>query len=179
MINFNILPPAEKKEINDGQKIKILSIWGGTIFLLMCLAFLLLIPSYFLLALQRDEILRNLEITENGPQVKRSDEIRRALVDLRASADDLKVITQSSGVFSRILSDLLKAMPAGVTMTSIRFDGTTQELSFDGMAKTRALLVEMEAALKNTERMKDVAVPLTSLVLNADIPFTIKVKVTQ
>ncbi len=178
MLNFNILPPKEKNLIDAYRKTKILIVWGGSIFAVCALTVFLLMPSYFFLALQRDDILRNLKITEESSLVKRIEEIRVSLAELNKNAEDIKRNTGSTGAFSGIFFDLMRVLPSGIRITDMQFDAIASELSLNGFASTRSALVEMETAIRSIPRIKNVAIPLTSLVLNSNIPFNIKIKVS-
>ncbi|MEK7636121.1 MAG: hypothetical protein AAB362_00305 [Patescibacteria group bacterium] len=179
MLNFNILPPEEKNRIDGYRKTKIVLVWGWSIFALYTLTVFLLIPSYFFLAFQRDDIFYNLKITEESPFVKQIEEIRVSLVELNKNAEDIKRGTGSAGSFSGIFSDILRALPSGIIVTTMKFDAVALELSLDGFANTRSALVQMEVAMKSVPRIKNIAIPLTSFVLNSNIPFSIKVGVQK
>ena len=179
MLNFNILPPEEKNQINVYRNTKILIVWGGSIFAVFMLAIFLLMPSYFSLVLQRDDVLHNLKITEESPFVKRIEEIRVSLAELNKNAEDIEKSAGSAGAFSGIFSDIMYALPNGIIITAMRFDAVASELSLDGFASTRLALVEMETAFKGVSRIKNIAIPLTSLVLNSNIPFNIKVGIQR
>lgn len=179
MLNFNILSPEEKNRIVKRHQTRILFVWGVSLFVLFVFTWLLLIPSYFMLSLQQKEVLRNLEITKNNPLVERIANIQKVIAFLKRNANDIKRSSGVSEVFSGTTKDLVSALPSGIALTAIKFEEKTSKLFFQGHAETRTDLINLENALKKIERFKDASVPLASLVLNKNIPFSMEVTIQK
>ena len=177
MLHFNILPPEEKKHIETLRESRIAIVWGSTFFVVLVFTALLLLPSYFTLSLQKDEVLRNLEITENSPVAKRIIGIQQSIIALKKNSEDIKKISKNGNSFSSIVANIVESIPPGITLTALEYDGVLQRLSLHGIADTRAAIARLEEILKKNKNIKDVHIPLSSLVSQKSINFNIAVTV--
>jgi hypothetical protein len=173
MSEFNILSPEEKKHLITLQNVKIASVWGLTLFIFFVFSTLLLLPAYFFLTFQKNEVVRNLEITEGGSLTKRIDEIAQSVATLKKDALDIKKISENSEVLSAMVRATLEPLPRGITLIAARYSPKSGDISFYGTAGTRSALLQFEALLKNNPKIQNVNVPLANLVSETDVPFSI------
>lgn len=177
MLHFNILPPEEKEHMHMLRKARVIIVWGGTFFGVLVFTTLLLLPSYFTLSLQKDEVLRNLEITKQSPIAQRVIGIQQSIVALRQSSEDIKKISKNVNSFSSVISNIIEDIPPGIILASLEYNGVLQRLSIHGVADTRAAIARLEETLKKNKFIKDVNIPLSSLVSQKSINFDITVTV--
>lgn len=175
MLSFNILPPEEKKFVSILKRTKIAWVWGLTsLVCIACLA-LLLLPSYFMLAFEKEEILRTLAFTKESPIARRIATAKKSIEFLKISASEFEKISKSTNHFSDILTDIVYALPGGITVSAMTLSAQTNELAIQGFADTRKSLVLLESSLKAIERVKNIEIPLASLVRDERIPFSVTV----
>lgn len=179
MLSFSILPPEEKDKIKIKKRIRLAWVWGGSFFFILSCFTLLLVPSYFLSSFQREEVIRNLMLTEESPLIKRIADIRKSISVLQQSAVDIERASKTVGFFSDMLSDVMQALPHGITPTAFELDGGRDTLLFYGIAENRAALVALETALKSNKRIENISVPLSNLVQDAAISFSLTVMIKK
>lgn len=179
MLLFNLLPPEKKIERATEKQIRVAVVWGWSVAALLLFFTLLLLPSYFVASFQHQEILRNLALTEESPIIQRIADIRRSLTALKQNAFDIEKISKETGLFSAIIADIVGALPQDIIPTAIQFDGGNRKMILYGLARRRNSLVALEQALRELPRVEDVSVPLSDLVQNIDIPFSITITIKK
>lgn len=74
-----------------------------------------------------------------------------------------------------VLEEVVAAVPAGITLTRIRFLAREARLEFSGRAATRAALLLLEQNLKENHRVLSVDIPLASFTKARDVDFALTV----
>lgn len=173
MLSFNLLPPEEKNRLQLKKQTRVAIIWSGSVFLALAFFTLLLLPSYFRSSFQEKEVLRNLRLTEESPLVTRMATIRQSIATLKQSAADIARGTKVASIFSGIISDFISALPTGITPTALTFNSQKQEMKVLGFAATRNALVALQGSLRARKNISNISIPLSDLVQDTDIPFTL------
>lgn len=173
MLRFNILPPEEKEIITIMQRTRIAAVWGATFFLLAVFGVFLLLPPYFVLSFQKDEYLRNLSLTKESPLIKRISNVQQSIALLQKSASDLTKISESANSASSLIAETVGRLPKGIILHAASFSFVGGRVSLQGVAETREALIGLETLMKDNARIKNVSVPLSSLVSERNAQFKI------
>ena len=175
MLQYNILSPEEKEKISFLYWRRIAIVWGGAFLLVGVFAGILFLPTYLTLTLEHREVLRNLEITETSPVQMRVKKIQQILGDLRKNNEVLKNKYEKAGEISSNVLTILGATPTGVFINSAEFNLISKRLNIQGNASTRAGLLRLQENLKKIPTIANVDIPLSDLVSESNIRFTIQV----
>lgn len=76
--------------------------------------------------------------------------------------------------WTTIVTDLSRALPRGVTLTSFEADKSSGVFSIKGVATTRADLLAFQQTLANVATFADIRAPVSNLLEREDIHFDLK-----
>ena len=146
--------------------------FGARLAGVMLIGAALLIPSYMMLSLQERELQRELEGEERAlpalgvhDKLTASRHLEVALADARAYLNAPATISPTLDYFFR------EASMIAVQSLAIKKDGA---ITLSGYARTRADLLGFEKLLRDSGRFSDVAFPLSSIVQDHDIHFSMQ-----
>lgn len=148
----------------------------GVIFAVLAVFFaVLLLPSFILVSLQKNEILRQVEFEEANPLTHRVNEVDGRVDKANKQILGLKNNLLGQDTLFSMLSAVLADSPEGVSFQHFIFDRGEKTLSLAGKAKTRASVLELDTRLKKLPLAEKVELPLASLVRETDTDFTIRI----
>lgn len=175
MFNSNLLPGVEKKEVKREETRRIITFFSLGTAVMFLLASVLLLPSYLPLFSQRQELERSLDlerqissalgVTENLGTVIA---VRRTLASVR---DFLDAPRSTSGTMQWFFDQA--GADVALQSLSLREGGL---VSIGGVAKTRRALLDFEKKLRESGRFQDIASPLSNIIQEANINFTMQGK---
>ncbi len=119
--------------------------------------------KYEALNAQQQELLRNTQNFNNEVQV-----INERIDNLARVQDSFKVITEPLGAIT-------KAIPRSVMITSMVFDTKNKAVALHGVARNRDELLALQEHLKTLLGINKVDIPLSDLLENENIVFTLQV----
>ena len=171
---INLLPPGEQKHLAAAELRRIIFFFGSIVIGLLCIVGGLLVPTYIPLMLtmrDREEMLsfeqraaRELEISDTAQQV-------RSISELVGS---LKGAFQDDAAASSLIDSLFVAAGSlSLETIIVRPDGM---LNISGRAATRRDLLDFEKTLRELNLFQDVLFPLTNIVQQRDIHFSVQAR---
>lgn len=171
----NILPKTAQDEIRTLYYLRLAS----TLMFLLAIVFLieaaLLAPSYLL---AQNEAAAAKEYTATLQQTLALKESTGGAAALSVFAEEVSLLKSyyATPAIADVLSALTSKLPKGVSLYEILIvppattDGKVQIV---GSAKTRAELLAFVASLQSNTLFKSVAVPVSDLVGDSNLPFTL------
>jgi len=170
MIQLNLLPPLEKKEIVSHQaRRKILGL--GLIGLMLVLVFLVLLSTvwfYLLIQLRSMEgIITNLE---NSTQGQAARQYQKEVEDANKKLKSFSQLSSAVKEFSPWLEHLTALPRSGVKFEQLSFDG--KEIKLQGHAQARDNLLTFKQALSASEYFQNLDAPLQNFLKQSDIDFS-------
>lgn len=138
---------------------------------LCLLAAALTLPTGILL--ERYEESMSTESNLATELVERREEVEGDLNQTRVILDHLAKDTPTRG-FSTLIADIDKLAEEEVTLTHFNFDDK-EKLILSGIAVSRASLSNFRSRLEAHREFKKVELPLSSLVKDNDVPFSITI----
>jgi hypothetical protein len=171
MVNL-LSPQAQKKLVREYYaRLAILLCLLASVALL--LGACLLAPSVFLARGQAESFGRYLSALEETVGLQERSEAGQStavLAERVRIANDMAARHPTGAILSVVLS----GKPRGVRVESIRFSaGSETRISISGTAATRTILLGYADALRTHGALKDVALPVSSLVADTDVPFVL------
>lgn len=172
---INLLPPMWVEHYKG--KLMDIQLWSLTlvasIFVWVCL--LASVIAYLLMGGQIQEMQR-LVI---GGQEDGADEIFKQVEAINALSENVIEITEKSKNPQEVLNTATALKPAGVVINKyeIDFEGGIMKLS--GRAAERGALLSFKQALADSQSFNEVNLPVTSLVGEYDLDFTITIILKQ
>ncbi len=172
MFTINLLPVREQKNLAAAEFHRAILFFGFIAMGVLCIVSMLLLPTYFFLvyiANDREETLlfeqraaRELEVSETAQHLRSVS----TLVELLRSA------SQNDAHASSLIDSFFSgAESVSLETIIIKSDGT---LNISGRAATRRDLLDFEKMLRDLNRFQDVIFPLTNIVQQRDIHFSVR-----
>lgn len=176
MLHLNLLPPEEKLNLAYIIRARTVAAAAGGLGLALIIFMALLLPAVFLVAFQKSEVIRALEIERenqgrSGISAKTAEiqsAKRLAGIVLDHEKNPVRIYPMLEGVF--------RDVPAQVRLGIIRFRFQERELALEGFSPARSDLLGFIAALNQNPAVKNVSSPVTNIIKEADIKFSLTVK---
>lgn len=176
MLNLNLLPPEEKRNLAYAIRTRaVIALCGGLVSVFV-IFMVLLLPTFFLLVLQKSDVLR-------AVMIERESQERAGIA---AQAAELIGINQLAERVVRHEKDQLKIfplfeavareVPPTVHLKTLKLRSGPRELAVEGFAPTREDLLQFLRALERHPAVEKVSSPLSNLIKETDITFSVVAK---
>lgn len=172
MIELNLLPPGYKTVVRvERVNLSVRAHLTTLLVILVCAstplfwARIYLSQKYAALVAQQQEILKNTQNFNNEVQ-----EINDRIENIARLQSGFKVVTNP-------IQAITRAMPPTVTLTSFVLDGRNKIIVIHGVAKSRDDLLKLQNDLKLVEGVSSVDIPLSDLLEDTNVAFTIQANI--
>ena len=172
MLTANLLPPEEKNIVRLGGVRRLIYFFASAGTAVFLVGSVLLLPSYFLSRSAVAALKRLRASEEDAASLAHLSRTIGAIRSSAASVDRIKAFGVSRAKAGVLLENLLH-VPAGIAIESIavKKDGST---AISGIAATRASLLAFERILRDAGRFENIAIPLSSIIQEDTIHFTVQ-----
>lgn len=176
---INLLPISGIKRIISEYRVRLITTALIMLATTMIIALVLLFPAYLLASHKRDLISENL--SKMGDQATSTQEVKnleKIIKETDVTIDTLGGKGQKFSVSSDILLKTSGYRTENIKIIGIFYDkkDTNGALSFKGSAGSRQNLTEFVDLLKKDPAFTDVSLPISDLVKDKNIDFTIILK---
>lgn len=175
MLTTNLLPLQEKKSIEREKTRRAVRYFAYLLSLIFWLGSILLLPAFLPAFFEEKEFLRSLFIEKNASEelrvedsLDRARRIKTILSSLRARAATPRSI---SSFFEGIRREAGESIM--ISTFSVKKDGA---VFIAGSARTRRDLLDFEQRLRDSGRFLEISSPLSNLIREADVNFSIQGK---
>lgn len=166
---INLLPPNAKKVVSREYAWRVTAVSFLALSVVLAVLALLFLPTWQLLRFSETAIGTHL----SAAQAARSayDELSGKVSDANALIDHLyRQLPRRQ--LAALISELDQLSMAEVTITEFSFNDD-DTVSLSGIAASRSALASFRDRLENDPRFADVVLPLSSLAVDRDTPFTL------
>lgn len=168
---IDLLPTAAKNTLKREQRKRFLSGLILAFAMIGVVTAVSSLPTGLLLSHYEESVLAvgglATEVAKRRSDVEKDLEVTRALIEYLSTKNQVKP-------YSLIVSDLDRLAGEDVFITHFNFDNK-KKLVLSGLASTRSTLSAFRDRLAAHESFKTVELPLSSLVKDADVPFSITI----
>jgi len=178
---FNDLPENLKKEVRGQYYIR-LGIIAGLCFLAVeIIAGFLMFPSWTLSLVKKQEVENSLvEIAETQKSVRVSSDT----ISISHTNEILKVLNTSHDYphIIPLYNTILSFKKNGIRFEKISFvsqDSSGANISLEGTAITRDVLVAFSKDLKSSPEFTEVVLPISNLAKDTDVDFRIDIRIAK
>lgn len=184
----NLLPEENKKKIFNEFILKSIIVFFVFLFVLICVAIILLIPSYVLSEIKGKVIANNFEVIKKSADTK---EFSFLMNEIKKEQSKIDVLSNFSDFnFVEIFEDgILINKSDDIKINGVYFEingdkeATSTEyfasLIIKGISKKRSSLIVFIDKLKAEDSFLEVYFPVSSLAKEEDINFSIKIAVNK
>lgn len=173
MFNLNLLPEKEKQNIAWDKRTNQILYFGLFTVVSVVIFLVLLFPSYIFLALQNDDIARNLELEEKSQKTLQTKEIENRLTAINAGIQ--RILHNNTSVFTpgSFIERLNQLAQGRVLLTQIQYQQTSGGIQIAGWAQTRSDFLDFKNALETSKEINNIISPINNVIKETNIQFTL------
>lgn len=150
---------------------------GGALAAVSFASAILLLPTFLSLIAQKAEVARELGIEmEKDRQVGTVPGVEN-LARIEALAAKVLQYENSHPGSSALIESIIKDAPPGLVFNTLSFRPAAKQLTIEGFAPSRALLLGFLENLEVNPLLKNVSSPLANIIKEADIKFFVTLTV--
>jgi len=172
---INLVPKAEKKKIATDFFYRLAALFLMTLNFCILVAFISIIPSYFLSSVKDASVNMKLEIQKNEPLPLFDQQTLDTIKDINNKLDLVEKAEKNRFPISEkiIRAVLLKKRP-DIKITQILYENNPtqgKKISILGTAPSREVLLLFRQALENDPTFKNIDLPISNFVKGSNIQF--------
>ncbi len=174
---MNLLPDSYKKTLFFERARRFTRFAGSLLTLVVITGVVLLLPSYFFLYFQEAELARAVAAVERGERLVEIKELKNRLARSNELMERLDRFQKKQIPIVAIFEDIINRTPPGIVYTSINYSKSQNLIAINGKAPRPVDIIALDAALEKSEFVQSSVYPLTSLLGDRDIAFTLNITV--
>lgn len=173
MIKLNLLPPQEKEVLALERIQRWIVLYGSAIFGILLIFVSLLTIIWIFITIQLKSVTSNLDSIQSSFKGQDLITQQTAVASLNSYLEKIDAIQKNQKNYSNLIIFLAEIIPAGVRLDTLSLN-EQNEVSLNGFAQRRELVVSLKDALEKSELFSDIESPLSNLVKETDINFYFK-----
>ncbi|PIZ55820.1 hypothetical protein COY23_04110 [bacterium (Candidatus Torokbacteria) CG_4_10_14_0_2_um_filter_35_8] len=180
MLELNLLPPEQKKELefektyNFGISIVVIIFFLTGVVLAATFGIQLILETNNQV-LNEEQIKSTKERVETEEYKTLTDNIENA----NKKIDFISELGKNQRSTYKLISEINRLLPSYISVTSITFDWKERTVSMSGKAKTREQFLLFKESLENSQKLKDIKSPLSNLEKEKDLTFQIEATIKE
>lgn len=173
MLTTNLLSPDDKTIIGLAKAAKLIRIIAIFSCGLLITNAVFILPTLLPLAFERKELVRELATGKETQQKFQVSEHAKELKAVSMAAREIRTYISKPRYSSKIIDAFGNTGIPGISLETITVT-ETGELILNGRAATRNALLDLEAALKRSPYIDSISSPLSNIIRESNISFSIK-----
>lgn len=173
----NLLTQQSKRNLRKEQLLRYSIVFELTAVLLLVVSSVLLVPTLIVSVSKERGAQEQIAILKASGELHESSEIAESIASINERIQLVEEDTNHNHIFS-LLSEVTESVPRSVSVTGLFYaiDDGVPGMVVQGVADTRTDLLDFKAKLEKITRVEEALIPLSSLAKNADIDFSIQVR---
>lgn len=177
---MNLLPKNEKEVVRNEYRARVVVVVLFGLFFTLLLASFLLIPSYIIASLTKNEIETQKQQLESQQEENDTASMRGVIKKTNNRISVLGGETKSVSVTKEIVTPLVtERQSVRITRIQHRETADGESVQVSGTARDRNVLLEFVERLKQYPQFEDVHVPVSNFVSRADIEFSLEIRMNK
>lgn len=173
MLNLNLLPPKDKENIRFEERRRLVVFTFLVTVVIFVFLNIFLLPAYFITALHRKSFLQALEAAERSDRVANTKKTESTVIELNRVLEKIKKGGKKTVTLSDFIEQMINDTGGKIFFSQISYK-SRKEISIGGFSPTRNDLLAFEKKISGHEFLKNAASPITNIVKESNINFTIK-----
>ena len=178
---INLLPEEEKILIKREYTRRLAVVSGIFLFILVCSAVILLLPSYLPLSSQKQSFESQLDAAKQGLSREKADEIESSIRRLNDKLAFFSQQGENTRQISVLIKQILSAKTHSVKLLTFIYQKGTQEkkneqMLIRGTAATRSAFLAFAKALEIVNGVSEVQSPPANLMKDENVEFNLTLK---
>ncbi len=176
---INLIPNQEKREMIKGFYYRLIVLFLVIASVSFLIAFVIILPSYFLSSIKVNLVNAKLEIQKSEPVPLPEEQTLAVIKDLSNKLTLIENARSDEFTISKkvINAIVFKKMP-NIKITGISYEGDSKnnspqskKISIQGIAPSREVLLLFRQALEDSTFFKQVDLPISNFIKGSDIQF--------
>lgn len=178
MLDTNLLPPEARKALWYEEQRKLVVFFVILMSGIFLAGFALIVPSYASIEAEESGLNDRLRFEEGVTEKLLVNQSVARIIGVKSEISKVRGYFENSGAGSEFLTDFLGRAGGGILVSylSVAKDGV---VTIQGRAATRRDLLAFEKQLRESSLLQDISFPLSSIVRDKDIDFSIQGKLKQ
>jgi len=172
MIKINLLPPAEKKQLELASFVRLAISFGVWISVSLIVFVLLLVSTYGSLAILLKDQNRLIEIRRADHKTQRLVEMEEAIKKVNNQLVDIVLKQKELIVWTPALEELSKITPSGIYLNNFIYQSSLNRINITGLANNRDTLLFFQKQLEDSLYFIEIEAPLSNLIKQTNINFS-------
>jgi len=172
MIKINLLPPAEKKQLELANFIRLAASFGIWISVSLIIFVLLLVSAYGSLVILLKDQNRLIEIRRADRKTQRLVEIEGTIEKVNNQLIDINLKQKELIVWTPALEELSEITPNGIYLDNFAYQASLNRINITGLANTRDTLLFFQKQLEDSPYFVEIDAPLSNLIKQTNINFS-------
>lgn len=175
MLTINLLPLSERSRVRAEELSRMVRFFGSVLMLSFIVAAVFLSPSFLPMIFEERELERSLALLEERAENTKSREITANARSVSKTLSEVGSAFERRARVSSIFSMFSDELPSGIEVLNLTVK-ENGEVVVSGRAATRREILQFEDVLRKSGRFESLITPLSNIIRNTDIPFTIQGK---
>lgn len=173
---INLLPPAQKEELVQEEKLKLILIFGIVVLAFLISLILILLSIKIVFSAEFDIQEKYFKDREKALEKTEIKEFEEKIKNLNFIFSNLNNFYQEKIDLTQILEKISNLLPAQTYLTSINFNSTSLQISLLGFCSDRETLIKFKENLEREEKFTNVYFSPSSFLEpnNFSVTFSIK-----
>ena len=183
---INLLPPQEKKNLQEEERLKLILILGILLLAVLISFSLILFTIKIIISSQVESQKKILKQDENEFQKSQLKEFQKIIIDSNQTISKLESFYGGQFEFSSILGEISNTLPQGTYLTNVSLnvqtDKNIKELlicNLSGFSPNRDILLQLRDNLEKETNFKEVYFPPSNWIAPSSINFSVSFKISQ
>ncbi len=178
---INLLPEEEKILIKREYTRRLVVVNGIFLFILVCSAVILLLPSYLPLSSQKQSFESQLDAAKQGLSREKADETESSIRRLNDKLAFFSQQGEDTRQISVLIKQILSVKSPSVKLWTFTYQEGTQEkkneqISIQGIATTRNIFLAFAKTLEAVNGVSEVQFPPANLMKDENVEFSLTLK---
>ncbi len=183
---INLLPTAEKYVIRKEYHLRVVTVCFAMFSFVLVVMVLSYLPTYLAVVSRHETFLAEMQNDKTQGRMSQMKEMEAVIQETNKKIDLLKIGASNPDV-PGIFLKILESKTAGLTLTGFSYDfggyvaqkgkeeAVPISISVQGRSSDRAALIAFKDALVQQKEFKTVDLPISSLVKETDLSFSIRI----
>lgn len=177
MIQFNLLPPQEKKELEIAEISGWIVSFGAWLLVVLIIFALFCLSIYFYLSILLKAQNRLIETEKSRLETQQLSQFEEEIQVANQNIDQIYNLQKNFEFLTPTLEKLAKAAPPGIYLTAFSYKSGTHQIDLSGRADKRDQFLLFQKALEESAWADELNSPISNLVKQTDIDFHLTFKV--
>jgi len=176
VLTLNLLPPEQKGNLNYEIDRRMVQFFGFWFFVIIIIFGALVLPAFFFISLQQPEVERAARIEEEARASVRTTETEGKILGINNLLDIIVTREEKKQNVLPFLKEILSRSPAKVWVAFITYMPAENRATVAGLAATRSELLKFIDLLKASPGIKTVTSPVSNIIQEKDINFSLSIE---